>query len=420
MSKNDIMALDKSVRSKSVDGHLFIEVSPISKACVSPYFGKEIPNGEALGLDPDKIYMLLRCPIELAKAADSFRGKPVLIIHKPSMADDHPQELTVGALGDSIEFNDPYLEAPMSIWVDEAIVGIETKIQTEISSGYFYTADMTPGTYKGEAYDGVMRNIQGNHVALVEVGRAGPDVVVMDAKPSTLELKTMAKTTPVRLSRIAAAVNVALRTFLTPRLAQDAALGSTGALVGDVKAATLVKQTPGIVQRVTAHMASVKLAKDANLDGLKEALDAVVDDPDLAEDEDDEDDKDKPKGANDVEPDDPAKVGNRAAMDAATITATATAAAIKANNELHQARKDVESLVGEIALDSAEAVYRFALDKAGINVEGVHASAFRALVESEKSRKNAAAQNTTPMGMDAASVKQVAEQFPGLARIKKA
>jgi hypothetical protein len=40
---------------------------------------------------------------------------------------------------------------------------------------------MTPGTYGGIKYDGVMRDIVGNHVALVEEGRAGADVHVGDA-----------------------------------------------------------------------------------------------------------------------------------------------------------------------------------------------------------------------------------------------
>ncbi len=40
---------------------------------------------------------------------------------------------------------------------------------------------MTPGSYNGEAYDGVMRDIAGNHVALVVQGRAGADVLVNDS-----------------------------------------------------------------------------------------------------------------------------------------------------------------------------------------------------------------------------------------------
>ena len=41
---------------------------------------------------------------------------------------------------------------------------------------------MTPGDYEGDPYDGIMRDIVGNHVAKVKEGRAGPDVCVGDSK----------------------------------------------------------------------------------------------------------------------------------------------------------------------------------------------------------------------------------------------
>jgi hypothetical protein len=46
---------------------------------------------------------------------------------------------------------------------------------------------MTPGTYKGQPYDGRMTDIVGNHIALVEEGRAGADVHVNDAALPTMK-----------------------------------------------------------------------------------------------------------------------------------------------------------------------------------------------------------------------------------------
>jgi hypothetical protein len=40
---------------------------------------------------------------------------------------------------------------------------------------------MKPGVYQGQHYDGIMTNLRGNHVALVENGRAGADCVVGDS-----------------------------------------------------------------------------------------------------------------------------------------------------------------------------------------------------------------------------------------------
>ncbi len=181
------LALDKaSVRSYDTDGRMRVELTPISKANVCPYKGDEIPDYASLGLDPSRVYLLLRDPKELEKAATSANGVPLLIVHKPTSADDHPRELTVGATGTDAVFDAPYLKNSLMIWDGEGIAGVESDEQKELSAGYHYVADMTPGEYEGESYDGVMRDIEFNHVALVEEGRAGSDVLVMDAAMNEL------------------------------------------------------------------------------------------------------------------------------------------------------------------------------------------------------------------------------------------
>ena len=51
-----------SVRTVDANGFLHVAVSNISKATVNPYNGAEIPDAERFGLDPGKVYMLLRDP----------------------------------------------------------------------------------------------------------------------------------------------------------------------------------------------------------------------------------------------------------------------------------------------------------------------------------------------------------------------
>ena len=64
------LAFDRgSVRQIDKVGRLQVERSNISKANVCGYYGREIPNSEALGLEPDRLYMLYRDPDELRKAA---------------------------------------------------------------------------------------------------------------------------------------------------------------------------------------------------------------------------------------------------------------------------------------------------------------------------------------------------------------
>ena len=73
MSLRDTIALDKaSARSYDGNGNLIVDKTIITKAAVNPYYGREIPNRGQLGLDPNRIYNLLRDPEELKKGMRSF------------------------------------------------------------------------------------------------------------------------------------------------------------------------------------------------------------------------------------------------------------------------------------------------------------------------------------------------------------
>ena len=208
------IACDSSLKNRHYEenGQLRIERTPISKATVNPYYGREIPKAEELGLTPDRKYYLLRDPGELAKAAPSFKTKQLMFKHIAVSADD-PKHLSIaGTIGSDVEFVAPYLMADMCVWDVEAIAGIETDTVRELSCSYSYRADMTPGMYEGQRYDGVMRDIQGNHVALVKSGRAGSDVMAAD---NELEKKMETKFGKALYAILCAA---------SPKLAADAAL----------------------------------------------------------------------------------------------------------------------------------------------------------------------------------------------------
>lgn len=185
------IAMDRSMRRYDGNGHLIIEKIVISKAAVNGYRGYEIPHHERLGLDPQKIYRLLRDPDELKKGAATFNGIQLMIKHIPVSADEPSKLLCVGAIGTDVEMGEEDLTSSMRVWDQEAINLIELKKLQELSSGYAYTADMTPGTWNGEHYDGVMRNIHGNHVALVDRGRIGRDAIIADHLPDDLREKSM-------------------------------------------------------------------------------------------------------------------------------------------------------------------------------------------------------------------------------------
>jgi 8-oxo-dGTP pyrophosphatase MutT (NUDIX family) len=220
--KPEGLAYDKSARIYDDDGRLHLDWTHISKATVNPYLGKEIPGFEALGLEPDKVYQLFRDPAELEKAAATFNGIPLLIEHIPVSADDHQPASVVGATGTNAKFNAPYLDVALVVWAKDAIEGIESGEQKELSSAYRYRPVMTPGVWEGQRFDGRMVDIVGNHVALVEKGRAGPDVVVGDEahkQPKETEMaKQVVKTV---LSRTGIRVVSALSGALVPMIAQD-------------------------------------------------------------------------------------------------------------------------------------------------------------------------------------------------------
>jgi hypothetical protein len=177
-----MLALDRSFAAGAPvrsffdrDGRLRVRSVPISKAGISKYLGNEIPGWRLLGLDGDREYRMLRHPDELRRAARSFRGVPLLREHA-KLDLPHRPELVIGAVGSDAHFDGEYLRATVCVWSGSAIRGIEDGSARELSAGYRYEPpEMTPGRFRGERYDGIMRNLDAGHVALVESGRAGPD-----------------------------------------------------------------------------------------------------------------------------------------------------------------------------------------------------------------------------------------------------
>lgn len=381
-------AFDKSMRSFDRDGHLFVEMTNISKANVCMYYGREIPGWEKLGLDANKEYRLYRDPEELRKAAHTFAGKPLLIHHKPTTATDHAEELVCGAVGTNVVFDGVYLRAPLSIWTQDAIDAVESERQRELSPGYRYAVDMTPGhTPDGVAFDGRMTQIMGNHVALVFEGRTGPDVMVADEKPPEFS--------KMKFAKFLAALGV-----VTP-LKPEQAVALDAALAEDLK---------------TVEVKHCVADGDLSDEEMAGALDAYSKECGRAMDSFTEADKaeayKRAKAAKSKPAMDEAAV--KLAVDAAVAKATAdlltkdaadklaqdaVTAARAEVHALYAARKAVEPTVGEVTMDTAEAVYRFALDHLKVDHKNIPAIALPALYEaSAKAAPAAVALDTAPAG----------------------
>jgi len=409
------LAFDRSARRIDADGRLHVDRSHISKATVNPYYGKEIPGYEALGLQPDTVYRLLRDPVELERAAPTFARLPVLSEHVPVTVDSPRPDLVVGAIGSEVVFTPPYLDADLCVWDATAIAGIETDKVRELSCAYRYVPVMEPGEFEGQPYDGRMTEIQGNHLALVEVGRAGSDVVVADRNPFNF------KETAMKMSKLGKALFAAL-CAASPVLAADSALP---ALVGNANRKTFKPED------VKAKL----LALDASLDSNK--LDAVLDA--ILDVEQDPKPVETPAAAADESPADKLRALLAGKVDDATMEAAcgllATPAADEAEpgmkkeevaaamdglrkelREAEEARRDVRPIVGDVmGMDSAADVYGFALDHMKVDRAGVEgAPALRALFKVAAAHKVA---SPVHVAQDSAGL---AAKFPGAARFSNA
>ena len=108
----------------------------------------------------------------------SFGGKAITFEHPPILLDsENTKKYQIGFTGTDIVYDNGFVRAVMTITDQEAIDRIMRGDVKEVSAGYRVEYDPTPGvTENGEHYDGIQKSINGNHVAVVRRGRAGPQV----------------------------------------------------------------------------------------------------------------------------------------------------------------------------------------------------------------------------------------------------
>lgn len=122
-----------------------------------------------------------------------FSADSIASFELAPLTNDHPVEgvtegnakaVTVGAVG-SVARQDVNLVGRVAIFDEATLAAIEAG-KHELSCGYLCDVLDEPGTTpEGERYDAVQRNIVGNHVALVERGRAGNARLHLDSAIST-------------------------------------------------------------------------------------------------------------------------------------------------------------------------------------------------------------------------------------------
>lgn len=348
-------AMDKSARSYDRNGHLIVDKTIITKAAVNPYRGDSIPRWRELGLDPNKEYMLLRDPEELRKSLDTFKGLQLLKRHIPVDASQPEKESTIGSIGTDITMDDEgRVWSSLRVFDQEGIDYIESKALGELSAGYAYDAVMKSGTFNGVPYDGIMTNIHGNHVAIVERGRIGSDAIIADSIEGQL-------------------MTIKLKNGSLAKLQKQLGMDS----LEDVKK-TIVAVHGSLALDEDDKKAEDEDDKKAEDEDDLEIVEDSEDDKQTQADKDNESEAMRLKAREKREEKDRDE-DKKQAMDAAEVRGSIM--------NIFKAGREVEPLVGVIALDgfsSDHEVYAYALKQKGVDTTGINTAGLAALVKTHK------------------------------------
>lgn len=130
-----------------------------------------------------KIRRELRLPEENKRALAGFGLAPVTLEHPQELvgesnADKHRKGITL----DNVEYQGSvsgkggFVTGRVAIFDGITKELIHSGKKVEISPGYTCTVEEKSGIWNGQHYDAIQRNIEINHIAVVEVGRNGPQV----------------------------------------------------------------------------------------------------------------------------------------------------------------------------------------------------------------------------------------------------
>lgn len=189
-------AFMESVRHKDENGYIHIDKSPILRAGILEYLGSELlPEGkkdvDGVKVDPDKIYKVFIPEEELRKGAESFKLLPITNDHTwLGEEGEDAKEFQEGTIGENVYVQDGKLYAPLMFTGSGIIEDLEGG-KEELSSSYYNRFEKS----ENKDYDFIARDIKGNHLALVDKGRCGSAVRVLNSNiKGVVKMAVKAKT----------------------------------------------------------------------------------------------------------------------------------------------------------------------------------------------------------------------------------
>lgn len=163
---------------ETAEGFLICRNVPIARVGEQKYYAHELQ----LDGDPNREVLVHRYEDDVFDQATvaSFEGKPVTDSHPDGFVDsDNYSKLQKGHV-QNVRRDGDYIMADLYINDSDLIEQIQSGKKKEVSCGYYCVYEPDGSDYK-------QTKIRGNHVAVVQKGRAGHEVAIQDAAAATAE-----------------------------------------------------------------------------------------------------------------------------------------------------------------------------------------------------------------------------------------
>lgn len=277
----DRMTFDAPRRTK--DGYLAVRAHA-ARAGIYDYLGAEVdPSGSKF--KPNDTVRVYRPEDEVfdERSVRSFIMRPITNDHPTEAvtADNwaqHAKGVVAGAIrdGDHLAFD--------LVFMDAATIRDVEAGKRELSNGYAVDISIEDGTTPdGQPYQAVQRSITGNHVALVDRGRAGPSCAIpaCDAAPQDIKRlldkgdRGQMKTIMIdgHSVEVSDAAEIAVKNLLDRAAKLDADLTAANTKVGELTATVSTKDGEIAALKKQVEDATVSPEK---LDAMVASREAVI------------------------------------------------------------------------------------------------------------------------------------------------
>lgn len=270
----DTLTLDRDARI-CADGSLVAEVFA-ARTGLQDYLGREVDPENAHGLRDKAIAKIYRPEGEVFKADSlaTFAAAPITVDHPADpVTADNWRALGVGEINGDVVRDGHRVRVPIIVR-DSAAVKAATSTHKQLSMGYA-TDLVFPADGKhpdGTVCDAYQTNLKINHIALVRAARGGPELRVVDERPSLtndrkdgtmphtliidgLQVPNVSDEAKACIEKLQGQVKDGATALATAQTAHDKALAAKDAEIDDLK---------------------TKVVDQAQIDALADAKAAVV------------------------------------------------------------------------------------------------------------------------------------------------